>query len=112
MNTTELRSRFEGKGDLLRRLIRILGEQTPQLLGRLRLAARNGDARGVEGAAHTLRGSLMQFGAHDAAELAHQLEQAAGDGAIGQAEAAIDELKLHTDEIQQVLNNLANSPDL
>lgn len=112
MNTTELRSRFEGKGDLLRRMIRILGEQTPQLLGRLRLAARSGDAPAVECAAHTLKGSLLQFGAHAAAELAHQLERAAGEGAIGQAEAAIDQLKIQTDEIQQVLNNLANSPEL
>ena len=104
----ELRARFEGKPDLLRRMIKIFADQTPQLLARLRHAARRGDAPAVAWTAHTLKGSLVQFGATTAAELAHQLEQAAPP----LINPLLEQLELQTAEVQQALSELANSPDL
>lgn len=108
LDTAELRSRFEGKGDLLRRMIRIFSEQTPQLLARLRHAARRGDAPAVAWTAHTLKGSLSQFGANAAAELARQLEQATPPSIA----SLIQELEMQAGEVQQALTQLADSPEL
>src|SRR5688572_32839940 len=82
-DAAELRSRFVGKTELLRRLIKIFDEQTPQLLARLRHATRRGDAGAVEWTAHTLKGSLLQLGAQATAAVAAQLEQAARTAAPG-----------------------------
>ena len=108
----ELRSRFAGKADLLRRLTKIFSEQTPQLLARLRHAVRRGDAPGVEWTAHTLKGSLAQLGARATAELAQQIESAARTSAPGRSETVIMEFELHAAQIQRLLNELATSPEL
>jgi len=108
----ELRSRFAGKADLLRRITRIFDEQTPQLLARLRHAVRRGDAPGMEWTAHTLKGSLAQIGAHTTAELAKQIEDAAKTSAPGRSETVMKELELQAAQIQKLLNDLISSPDL
>jgi HPt (histidine-containing phosphotransfer) domain-containing protein len=111
-DTEELRTRFAGKDDLLRRLIKIFCEQTPQLLARLRHASRRGDASSVEWTAHTLKGSLAQLGARVTAELAHQLEEAARTSAPGRSEAVLKELELQASQLQRTLNDLGKSLDL
>lgn len=112
LDPAELRTRFAGNADLLRRLIRIFDEQTPQLLARLRHAFRRGDAAAVQWAAHTLRGSLLQLGAHATAELAARLEEAARTSAPGRSEAALKQLEAQAARIQRLLNDLAKSPDV
>jgi len=108
----ELRSRFAGKAELLRRLAKIFSEQTPQLLARLRHAARRGDAPGVEWTAHTLKGSLLQLGAHATAELAEQIEAAARTSAPGRSETVMKELEVQAAQIQRLLNDVAISTEL
>jgi len=105
----ELRTRFAGKAELLRRLIKIFCEQTPQLLARLRHASRRGDNSAVEWTAHTLKGSLLQLGAHVTANLAYQLEQAARTSVPGRSEAVLKELELQAAQIQRLLTDLAQS---
>jgi len=96
----------------LRRLIKIFDEQTPELLGRLRHAFRRGDAQAVQWTAHTLKGSLAQFGAQITAGLASQLEQAAQTSAPGRSDALLKELELQAAQLRRLLNDLANSPDV
>lgn len=105
-----LRSRFEGRTELLRRVIKIFAEQTPQLLTRLREAARRGDASAVKSAAHTLKGSFLQLGALAAADLALQLEQT--QWSETQSSSPIEQLELKAAEVLQLLTDLADSPDL
>ena len=112
LDVTELRARFEGKGELLRRVIKIFDEQTPQLLARLRHAFRRGDAQAVQWTAHTLKGSLAQLGAQGPAELAAQLEQAARVAAPGRSEAILRDLETQAAQLLRMLNDLAKSPDL
>ncbi|HZO86084.1 MAG TPA: Hpt domain-containing protein [Verrucomicrobiae bacterium] len=111
-DAAELKTRFAGKAELLRRIIKIFDEQTPQLLGRLRHAVRRGDAAAVEWTAHTLKGSLGQLGAHTTAELAAQLEQAARTSAPGRSEVLLKDLEAQAAQLQRMLKDLANSPDL
>ena len=112
LDVTELRGRFAGKADLLRRVIRIFDEQTPQLLARLRHAFRRGDAQAVQWTAHTLKGSLAQIGAQGVAALAEQLEQAARVAAPGRSETILKDLETQAAQLQRVLNDLAKSSDL
>ena len=112
LDVTELRCRFAGKGELLRRVIKIFDEQTPQLLARLRHAFRRGDAQAVQWTAHTLKGSLAQIGAQGAAGLAEQLEQAARVAAPGRSETILKDLETQAAQLQRMLNDLAKSPDL
>ena len=112
LDSDDLRSRFAGKFELLRRLIKIFDEQTPQLLARLRHAARRGDAAAVEWAAHTLKGSLLQIGARTTAEVARQIEESAHSSAPGRSEALFRELEGQAAQIQRTLNELAKSTDV
>lgn len=109
LDLAELRSRFAGRADLLRRIVKIFDEQTPQLLARLRHAVRRGDGPGMQFTAHTLKGSLAQIGAHATAELAKQIEEAAGTSAPGRSESVIKELEVQAAQIQRLLNDLATS---
>jgi HPt (histidine-containing phosphotransfer) domain-containing protein len=111
-DAAELRSRFVGKAELLRRLIKIFDEQTPQLLARLRHAARRGDAAAVEWTAHTLKGSLLQLGANGTADIAGQVEQVARTSAPGRNEALLKELEAQAGQIRKTLNDLAKSTDV
>jgi HPt (histidine-containing phosphotransfer) domain-containing protein len=108
----DLRERFAGRAELLRRMIKIFDEQTPQLLARLRHAFRRGDAQAVEFTAHTLKGSLAQLGAQITAALAQQLEDAARVAAPGRSEAILKELEAQATQLRRILNDLANSPDV
>jgi HPt (histidine-containing phosphotransfer) domain-containing protein len=112
LDVSDVKARFAGKGELLRRIIKIFDEQTPQLLARLRHAARRGDAAAVEFTAHALKGSLLQIGAHTTAELAAQLEQAARTSAPGRSEAVLKDLESQAAQLLRLLKDLASSPDL
>lgn len=107
LDVADLRSRFEGKAELLRKMIKIFAGQTPQLLDRLRDAVQRGDAEAIERTAHSLKGSLLQLGAHKAAELAQWLENGSGDPT-----GVLEQLEAQTAEVQLVLDNLAGSPNL
>ena len=113
LNVADLRNRFAGKGDLLRRIVKIFDEQTPQLLARLRHAFRRGDAVAVERTAHTLKGSLAQIGAQSTADLAHQIEQAARTAAApGRSETVLKDLEAQAGQVQRLLNELAKSTEI
>ena len=112
LDLADLRTRFAGKGDLLRRIVKIFDEQTPQLLARLRHAFRRGDAVAVERTAHTLKGSLAQIGAQSTADLAYQIEQAARRTAPGRSETILKDLEAQAGQVQRLLNELAKSTEL
>jgi HPt (histidine-containing phosphotransfer) domain-containing protein len=112
LDVSDVKARFAGKAELLRRIIKIFDEQTPQLLARLRHAVRRGDAAAVEFTAHAFKGSLLQIGAHTTAELAAQLEQAARTSAPGRSEAVLKDLESQAAQLLRLLKDLASSPDL
>ncbi len=76
LDRDKLLSELDGNTALLRRLAELFFEHTPALLRQIRTAVPAGDARALLLAAHTLKGSLLQFAAQPAATVAHQLEEA------------------------------------
>jgi len=89
-----LLAHVEGDTILLAELVKIFEDELPRLLAALRQAAAEGDARALERAAHTLKGTLSSFAAPAATAAARQLElvSRAGDlNAAAKACAALEQ---------------------
>ncbi|MDQ6708614.1 MAG: Hpt domain-containing protein [Acidobacteriota bacterium] len=67
--------RTGGDSDLLSQLAGLFIEESRTLLPALRSAVQARDARSIEHQAHSLKGSVANFGAKDIYELARALEQ-------------------------------------
>jgi two-component system, sensor histidine kinase and response regulator len=78
---SDLLARVEGNRELLAELMDIFRTEYPRLLTNLRQKVEAGDARGVEEAAHAIKGTVSNFAAPAAWEAARVLE------AMGQAPA-------------------------
>ena len=67
--------RVGGDTELLRELAQLFLEEYPRLIGQLREAQQQGDAKTVERTAHGLKGSVANFGAKPAVDAAYRIEQ-------------------------------------
>ena len=67
-------SRVGGDTELLREIACLFLEDYPKVMAELRDAAARGDASGVERTAHSLKGSVSNFGAKGVIETALQIE--------------------------------------
>lgn len=112
LDEAELRLRFKGKNALVRKLSAILAEQTPRLLADIRRGIDEGDGSRVAHAAHTLKGSLAQLGAIGPSEVARELEEAGEAGVFSRTEALVNQLQQDAAEVQRILHQLTQSPDL
>ncbi len=92
-DAADVLARVEGDRSLLAELVAIFLEESPIRLGEIRRCLASGDAKGVERAAHTLRGSVGSLGARAAAQAALALEIKGRDGALAGAEAEFAELE-------------------
>jgi len=70
-----LLKRVDDDRELLREVVGLFLEDTPRLLTELRNAVSRGDGRMLERSAHSLKGSIGNFGARSAFEAALSLEQ-------------------------------------
>jgi len=93
----EVLARVEGDRTLLAELVDIFKVESPRLLTDLRRCIEANDAKGTEYAAHALKGSVGNFGAHAASDAALALELLGrgGDltGAAGGLEALESEME-------------------
>ena len=81
-------------------------EDTPKLLTEMRAAIDRGDARALERAAHTLKGSISNFGVPSAVAPALCLEQMARAGELAPALAAWEQLQLQVNQLVPALEAL------
>ena len=93
-------ARFEGDTKLLQQACDLFRQSYPKLISQLRAAVRSGDAATVERTAHTLKGSLGNFGGTRPAEAALRLEKMGHLGDLRHALTTIDELE---DEIERLI---------
>lgn len=89
---------------LLRELVAVFAEETPQLLARIEEGIRAGLAGDVRKASHKLKGSLLQFSAGSAAAAAQELEGKAQSGPLAGAAPLLDRLKHEIELLQEDLN--------
>jgi len=99
-------SELEGNTELLRRLAKLFFECTPPLLQQIRAAVQSGDARSLQRAAHTLKGSLGQFCAHAAMHTARKLEEAGDQRDLAGAAEALAELEQRLAQFEAELQEM------
>jgi two-component system sensor histidine kinase/response regulator len=73
----ELRARLDGNDELLAELAQLLLDGAPNQIHTIREAVANGDASGLENAAHALKGSASTLGANGLTAQARKLEMQA-----------------------------------
>jgi len=102
-----LLARVEGDAELLSRVVELFLEDCPRLLKAVREAVARGDAKALERAAHTLKGSLCNFSARKAEETARKLEQMGREGILAQAQEALAALEQELEWLKPQLSSLA-----
>lgn len=85
--------RLGGDQSLFDDLVQFCLEDTPVALAELGQAIEQGDAAGVERAAHSLKGLIANFGAKHATQMAADLQNLGHEGDIGGAKAAFPRLE-------------------
>ena len=85
--------RVDGDRDLLKEIAGLFFEDTPRLMVEIRKAIECSDANALERSAHTLKGSIGNFGARHASEFAYSLEQMGRNGDFARALEAFEQLE-------------------
>lgn len=99
--------RVGGDVEFFQELAGIFVENCPKLLGDIRSAILSGDARGLEHAAHALKGSVSNFGAEPAREAAYRLEMLGRTGDLTPAPEACSVLEHEIGRFTDALHALA-----
>lgn len=98
--------RVGGDESLLREITEIFLTEYPSLLEEIRSAVRAGDPSRLERFAHTLKGSVSNFGAAEATQAAYQLEQIGRAQHLEEAPAALRALELHFSALKPALEEM------
>jgi len=98
-----LLARCHGNKDLMSRVCGLFTEQSPKLLAEIKTAIDQGDAKMLETAAHTLKGSLSHFGASRGHELALSLEEAGRNAEFSGTRENLHELEQTTKTLNESL---------
>ena len=93
-----------GDEELLMEIAELFFESSPRLLSEIRAAIARGDGPALERTAHTLKGSISNFGAQAAYEAAVKLEKLGHENNLSQAEEAVMILE---EEIERLKSALA-----
>lgn len=88
-----LLARVEGDEELLGEIVALFLEDCPRRLAEIREAIQGGSAEQLKMAAHTLKGSVGNFGAQHAYGLSFQLEQMGGKGEFEGAKEKLADLE-------------------
>jgi CheY-like chemotaxis protein len=97
-------ARVKGDREMLQEIVQLFFTEAPALLARIQTAMAHGDGRALERAEHSLKGTVMSFGAQTAGEAALRLEVIGRGGDLTQAVMACGELER---EVAQLGNALA-----
>ena len=77
-----LLDRVHGDLNLLRELVDLFTAEVPGMLSRIERAIQHGSASELEKASHKIKGSMLQFSAHAAANIALHLEESGQTGSM------------------------------
>jgi HPt (histidine-containing phosphotransfer) domain-containing protein len=92
----ELVARTGNNRSLIVELIEIFENESESMLNELHRSLEANDGKGVQGAAHRLRGSLRIFGARRALDAVVDLESMGREGALDRAPTCLKELERET----------------
>lgn len=92
-----------GSPDLVKTLVNIFLTQTPKMMEELAKAVETRDAHGINRAAHSLKGSLGNFGAKSAMKMAHSLEFAGKSEELVEVEEMFNAFQSEVDRVTSAL---------
>lgn len=95
--------RMGGDVHLLKQVVGFVKVDCPEIMDRLRASAARGDAAGVQIAAHSLKGMVVNFDAQAASQAAIRVEQMGEAGDLSQTPEAIQSLE---DELARLWSEL------
>ncbi|MGC2741882.1 MAG: Hpt domain-containing protein [Candidatus Angelobacter sp.] len=106
-----LLGRVHGDLNLLRELIDLFAAEVPEMLARIEKAIQDGSPSEMEKASHKIKGSMLQFSAQTAANMARQLEERGHSGSMAGAGMLLEKLRKEIDALHQTLRAmLQNGP--
>jgi HPt (histidine-containing phosphotransfer) domain-containing protein len=103
LDLVEALASIEGNRDLLREIVQMFMGQYPKLLEQIHRALSSSDGKALTAAAHTLRSSAGQVGAHEALNGARRLEEIGERGSLAEAPAVLARLE---EELVRVKSSL------
>jgi two-component system, sensor histidine kinase and response regulator len=106
IDTQDLMARFEGDTELLHQASDLFRQSCPRLLEQLRDAIHRGDAEAVGRTAHTIKGSVANFGSLACVESALKLEKIAQSKDLRPALGAYEALETEIDRLIPALVEL------
>jgi|YelNatPaOPRAMG01_1025707.scaffolds.fasta_scaffold07545_5 two-component system sensor histidine kinase/response regulator len=98
-----LLERVEGNEELLEELVHIFLDYTPRQLQKLRQALEVGDASGLQGQAHSLKGAAASISAEAVRQVAGQLEISGKNRDLEEAQLLLEALIQEFARFQEVL---------
>lgn len=106
LDLTETLERVEGDFDLLKEMVELFLEEWPNMLSDIERAIAVGDARALQHAAHTLKGSVSNFAAPRATAASLVLEKMGRQQDLSNAGAALASLQQELKRLTPVLEAL------
>jgi HPt (histidine-containing phosphotransfer) domain-containing protein len=97
-------NRVHGDVTLLRELVALFATEVPVMLAKIEKAIKHGSPSDLEKASHKMKGSMLQFSAHAAANIARQLEENGRIGSMAGTGDLLQNLRQEISELQQTLN--------
>jgi HPt (histidine-containing phosphotransfer) domain-containing protein len=107
LDSTEILDRVGGDVDFLEEIAALFAEDCPKLLAEIRSAITAGNPGALERAAHTLKGSVANFGAQPARDAAFRLEMLGRSGDLRPAPEICAELEREIERFTAALLALA-----
>jgi HPt (histidine-containing phosphotransfer) domain-containing protein len=106
-----LLDRVHGDLNLLRELVDLFAIEVPGMLSRIEKAIQDGSPSEMEKASHKIKGSMLQFSAQTAANIARQLEESGQTGSMAGTGMLLEKLRKEIDVLLHTLRAmLQNSP--
>jgi signal transduction histidine kinase/DNA-binding response OmpR family regulator len=101
-------ARVDGNRELAAELVGIFRAERPRQFADLRHSVEIGDARGVQQAAHAIKGTVGAFGAHAASEAARALEMMGREGVLTGSGAGVARLEHEVDLLERDLVRMSD----
>ena len=101
--------RLGGDEELLQELAGLFLEEYPALIDKLRAAIDAQDAHAIERAAHSLKGSVGNFGAERAHRAALDLEMIGRNGNVADARQSFAKLEAAMNDVQPEILSIAET---
>ena len=108
LDRVALLEHFDGDVDLLRDIVDTFLTHSPALMKEVQEAATVRDAVRLQHAAHSLKGSVANFGAETAVAAAFRLERMGAESSLNEVDVACADLQVKVEHLEAALAKIVN----